>query len=63
MITFVDKIKHYIKRKPKCYGNYIFNIKCIRCDHMIKCLEVKNTKINGTIINYTDKPLPKPKKQ
>lgn len=66
VIWMVIKIIVYlegIRNKPECYGDYTWNRKCKHCEFIYKCIELKNSRIAGTIYKYTNKHIPLPQKQ
>lgn len=46
------------ERKPKCYGDYNWKIKCDICKYVDKCIDCTNSHISGTKVRLTNKPAP-----
>ena len=49
---------NWFKRKPKCYGNYNWQMKCDICKYVDKCIDCTNSHISGTKVRFTNKPAP-----
>lgn len=65
VIYMMIKITAYlagIRNKPKCYGDYTWNRKCRYCEFFDRCIEIKNSRIDGNILKYTNKYIPPPRK-
>lgn len=48
----------WLKRKPKCYGDYKWETKCEICEYVDKCIDFTNTYRGGTRFKLTNKDVP-----